>query len=351
MARDTEKATLVDVARVAGVSLATASRAMSTPQLVRPATLAKVLKAVQWLGYLPDGAARALASRRSRTVGAVVPTLDNPIFASSTQALQRELGESGYQLLIASHEYDAGRELAVTQALLERGVDALALVGTDHVPAVWTLLAGCRRPYVLTWSLDEGGHHPGIGIDNREAMARVARHLHDIGHREFAVISGHTAHNDRARARLAGVRAALLGRGIELAASRVVETDYSVEAARTALRALARLRPRPTAIVCGNDVLAQGAMAEAHALGLAVPADLSVTGFDDLALVASAPPGLTSVRIPAAEIGQRTARYLLARLAGVAAPDRTELPVELVVRGSTGPPPAAASRARARPPR
>lgn len=338
MPEDQAKAKLDDVARVARVSLATASRAMSAPDLVKPATLARVLEAARLLGYVPHGAARALASRRTHTIGAVIPTLDNPIFANSTQALQRELGEHGYQLLLGSHEYDSKLEAQVTRALLERGVDGLVLVGTDHSPDLYRLLIAFRIPHVLTWSLDESGHHDCVGFNNREAAARVAQYLYELGHRKFAVISGHTAHNDRARDRITGVREALAARSIELARGYVVEKPFSMQSGREALRAMLELDPRPTAVICGNDVLAQGAMIEAHALGLDVPRALSITGFDDMELAAQTPPGLTTVRIPAAEIGRRVARHILARIAGEDVEARTELAVELVVRGSTAPP-------------
>ena len=343
MPEEQAKAKLDDVARVADVSLATASRAMSAPELVKPATLARVREAARLLGYVPHGAARALASRRTHTIGAVIPTLDNPIFANSTQALQRELGEHGYQLLLGSHEYDSMREVLVTRALLERGVDGLVLVGTDHSPDLYRLLTVFRIPHVLTWSLDESGHHDCVGFNNREAAARVAQYLYELGHREFAVISGLTAHNDRARDRITGVREALAARSIELAPGRVIEKPFSMESGRQALRAVLQLDPRPTAVICGNDVLAQGAMIEAHAMGLDVPRALSITGFDDMELAAQTPPGLTTVRIPAAEIGRRVARHILARIAGQNVEARTELAVELVVRGSTAPPAAGVS--------
>jgi len=338
MAEEQAKAKLDDVARAAGVSLATASRALSAPQLLKPATLARVLNAARLLGYLPHGAARALASRRTHTIGAVIPTLDNAIFANSTQAMQRELGEHGYQLLLGSHEYDPGREVQVTRALLERGVDGLVLVGTDHSPELYQLLAGFRSPYVLTWSIDESGHHHCVGFNNREAAARVTQYLYDLGHRQFAVISGFTAHNDRARDRITGVREALIARGLALNSERVVETSFSVQSGREALRVVLQPAPRPTAIICGNDILAHGAMLEALALGIDVPRALSITGFDDMELAAQIPPGLTTMRIPTAEIGRRTAQHILARLNGEKTDKRTELAVELVVRGSTAPP-------------
>jgi LacI family transcriptional regulator len=333
-----DKAKLDDVARMARVSRATASRALSAPELVRSATLARVRDAARLLGYVPHGAARALASRRTHTIGAVVPTLDNPIFANSVQALQRELGEHGYQLLLGSHEYDPAREVDVTRALLERGVDGLMLVGSDHSPALYPLLANFRIPHVLTWSMDRSGHHDCVGFDNRAAAARVARHLVDLGHRRFAVVTGFTANNDRARDRIAGVRDVLAAHGIELAPGRVMEFTFAVQSGREALRHTMRLAPRPSALICGNDVLAQGALIEAHALGIDVPRMLSITGFDDMELAAQTPPGLTTMRIPTAEIGRQVARHLLARISGGEAQPRTELEVELVVRGSTAPP-------------
>jgi len=338
MSDDRSKAKLDDVARVAGVSLATASRALSAPHLLKPATLLRVQDAARLLGYMPHGAARALASRRTHTIGAVIPTLDNAIFANSTQALQRELGEHDYQLLLGSHEYDPEREVKVTRALLERGVDGLVLVGTDHSPELYQLLVGFRSPYVLTWSLDESGHHHCVGFNNREVGARVAQYLYNLGHREFAMISGFTAHNDRARNRIIGVREALTARGIVLAPQRVVETSFSVQSGREALHAVLRSAVRPSAVICGNDILAQGALIEAHALGIDVPGALSITGVDDMELSTHMPPGLTTVRIPTAEIGRRAAQHILARLNGEKTETRTELAVELIVRGSTAPP-------------
>ena len=332
-------ARLDDVARSAGVSLSTASRALSEPDLVHPETREKVQRAVALLGYVPHGAARALASRRSRTLGAVVPTLDNPIFANSTQALQRTLSAAGYTLLLASHEYDAATELAVTRALIERGVDGLVLVGSDHSPELAGFLAQSGVPFELTWTLDAGGHHHCTGFSNRLASIRMAQHLLDLGHTQIAVLSGHTAHNDRARERVAGVREALAARGIPLPGSRVVETAFSVARGRTALRALLDADPGLTAVICGNDILALGALLECSARGLAVPGDFSVTGFDDIELAAEVSPSLTTVRIPTAQIGARAGERLLARLAGKRVAKSEEVPVELVLRESTGPAP------------
>jgi len=334
-------AKLADVAQLARVSTATVSRALTCPDKVKPATAARIRQAVQELGYVAHGAARALASRRTHTIGAVIPTLDNAIFANTAHALQKTLDDAGYTLLLASHEFDAEVEARVTRALIERGVDGLVLLGASHHPSVMRMLDTQQIPYVLTWALDASGRHPCVGFDNRAAAIRVASYLLDLGHRDFAMISGITSGNERATERLEGVRQALSDRGITLAADRVVEKPYTLSAGRDGLREMLRGAPRPSAVICGNDVLAIGALAECHAQGIAVPREISVTGFDDLEMSAVVTPGLTTVHFPTAELGTFAAQHLLARLAGKPFEARIELPVELVVRGSTAPPASA----------
>lgn len=329
---------LADVARLAGVSAATVSRALSQPQLVSAATLKRVEAAARQLRYVPHGAARALRSRRTHTVSAVIPTLDNAIYAKVTQALQRTLEASGYTLLLACHEFDLDAELNITRSLIARGIDGLVLVGTEHDPALFALLADCGIPYVLTWALEQSGRHPCVGFDNRVAAMRVASYLIDIGHREMAMISGVVAGNDRARERLAGVRDALAAHGIVLPPQRVFEAPYSLAAGREAMRALLMLAPRPTAVICGNDVLAMGAVIECQAHGVAVPAAVSITGFDDLEAASILVPALTTVRVPMHELGHAAAQQILARLNGETGAPMTELAVDLIVRGTTAPP-------------
>ncbi|HEY8623904.1 MAG TPA: substrate-binding domain-containing protein [Casimicrobiaceae bacterium] len=330
---------LRDVARQAGVSTATVSRALSTPQVVRPITLARVQEAVRQSGYVLDGAARALRLRKTRSIGAIVPTLDNAIFANTTHALQKALEMHGYALLLACYEYDLDAEVKVARHLIEHGVDGVVLVGLDHRPELLRMIATARIPYVVTWALDRSGRHPCVGFRNREAAMRLTHYLVDIGHREFAMIAGETAHNDRARRRVEGVRTALAARDMTLLPGRVVERPYTFSAGRDALRELMALSPRPTAMICGNDVLAIGALNECRATGITVPGALSMTGFDDLEIAAMVTPGLTTIRVPSREIGQVAADVVLRMVGGRDAPRLSELPVELVVRGSTAPPP------------
>jgi len=334
----TKSAKLADVARLARVSTATVSRTLSLPHKVKAATAARINQAVETLGYVAHGAARALASRRTRTIGAVLPTLDNTIFAKTVQALQRSLDQAGYMLVVASDEHDAEAETRVTRTLLEHGVDGLVLLGTTHHECVRKMLETHQVPYVLIWAFDPEGRLPCVGVDNRAAGARIARHLLELGHREFAMISGIMAGNERAQDRLRGVREALAAHGYELASHRVVEKPFTLDGGREGLREVFAGTSRPTAVVCGNDSLAIGALAECHDRGIAVPDELSITGFDDREIAAVVTPGLTTVHFPAAELGALAAQHLLARMAGEEVASRTDLPVELVVRGSTAPP-------------
>jgi LacI family transcriptional regulator len=335
-------AKLIDVARLAGVCSATASRALSQPRLVNEATLKRVEAAAQRLRYVPHGAARALRSQCTHTVGAVIPALDNAIFANATQALQKALEEGGYTLLLACHEFDLKAEIKVTRTLLERGVDGLVLVGAEHDAGLFDLLADFGIPYVLTWALDASARHPCVGFDNRLAATRVADYLIDIGHREIAMISGVVVGNDRARDRLAGVRDALEARRLSLRPQAVIEAPYTLAGGRAAMQALLKLTPRPTAVVCASDVLAMGAVFECHAQAIGVPSELSITGFDDMEAASILVPPLTTVRVPTRELGYAAAHQLLARINGESGALVTELAVDLIVRGTTAPP--AASR-------
>ena len=329
--------TLEDVARRAGVSTATVSRFFSAPGKVRPAMRNRVREAVEALGYTPHGAARALASRRSNTIGAVIPTLDNAIFATTVQSLQRELAAQGTNLLLAAFDYDPERERGQIENLIVRGVDGLLLTGEARDPAVYKLLRRRGIRYANTYVHNPESPHATIGFDNRRAMHKLVGYLHDLGHHSFAMIAGIAEGNDRASERIAGTREALAERRLALEPGRLLERPYSMTAAREALRHIMALDPRPTAVLCGNDVLALGALLEAGAMGLSLPDDLSITGFDDLDLAKEIPPGLTTIHAPLEEMGRQTAAYLLDPDADEEARPHIELPAELVVRGSTGP--------------
>jgi LacI family transcriptional regulator len=301
--------------------------------VVRSHTQEQVMAAVRQLDYQPVAAARALASGRTHTVGCVIPTLDHAIFARSTQAMQTTLAQAGYQLLVASHEYDPGTELELVRALQQRGVDALVLVGTDHAPRLWEALSVWRKPTLLTWSCDP--RLPSLGFDNAGAARMATEHLLGLGHRDIAVISGFSAHNDRARSRIEGVRQALTQHKLTLQPSLITEQAFNLEGGRLGLRKLMSARQPPTAIFCGNDLLAVGALLEAQRMHLKVPEQLSICGIDNLEIAEAINPGLTTVSLPTQDLGRIAAQYMLSAISGEVIAAQSLLPFELVVRGST----------------
>jgi len=327
--------TLSDVAKVAGVSIGSASKALSDPAAVRAKTLSAVRMAADALGYIPNDSGRALATRRSLMVGVVLPTIDNPVYAAFVHALQKALIAHGYQLVALAHEYDRVAEDASIARLVRRGVDAVILIGTDHGTATTNLLERTRTPHLFCWSSDEAPPHRAIGFSNRAAMAAIVGHLVELGHRRIAVLGGEIKHNERARARLAGVGDAVVD-GMLAAAVTVPLTIAGGRAGFAQVRAAA---PDATALVCMTDTIAAGALAAAREAGVRVPADMSITGFDDIDLAAVVSPGLTTVRVPIADLAAHTGAAIVAMLAGGAAPRSLVLPTQLVIRASTAPPP------------
>ena len=207
--KNSRKATINDVAATTGVSIATVSRALSKPDIVAPETRLVIQKAVKKLGYVVNGRARALSSKRSWTIGAVIPSLENAIFANTTYALQKTLGDEGYMLLVACSEYDLNYEVALVRGFIERGVVGLILVGAIHHQETEELLKRFKIPYVFTWAYEETGKLPIVGFNHRDATLKVTRHLLDLGHQKFGVISTPTTGNANALSRLHGVLYAL----------------------------------------------------------------------------------------------------------------------------------------------
>ena len=347
-AQPSSRSSAKDVARLAGVSTATVSRALNLPEQVEPETRERVRAAVEKLRYVPHGPARALRRQRSGMIGAVVPSFDYALYARTTSALQRELDAHGYSLVLATHYYDLATEVRVTAQLIEHGVDAFAFVGLDHDPALFGMLERYGRPYVLTWGVDASKQHPSIGFDNEAATYAMTRHLLELGHRRFGLISAPTAGNDRARSRGGGVRRALATHGVTLEDRYVYYGAISLASGQTGMRALLQERPRPTAVIATNDVFAVGAMIACREAGVRIPDDLSITGVDNTDLGATQTPPLTSIRTPIVEVGSAAAQQLIARLEGRPAELFQELPFTLVLRGTTAPPPRAAAPAQRR---
>ena len=279
---------------------------------------------------------------RTGTIGAVFPTVDNAIFAQAINALQRRLDQLDHQLLIATSGYDRDNETRQAMNLVTRGVDGLVLCGLCQSPELMRFVQQRTLPVVHVMSHPQPDQHSyqqclSIGVNNVAAMEQATQYLLDLGHHRIAMIAGVTLHNDRATQRLQGVRNALERAGHTLPANYTLERAYKLSDARDAMRYLMGLEAPPTAVICGNDVLAHGTLLEAAHLGLEVPEQVSIIGFDDLELSRHILPALTTVRVPTDEMWSMAADRLLAGLSDQQVPLHTEMEVALVVRQSTGP--------------
>lgn len=329
---------VTDVARRAGVAAATVSRALNDPAKVSPDKRARVEAAMLELGYVRNYAARALRSQRSNMIGVLIPTLDYAIYAQMVGAASGKFSEAGISTLIATFGYDLDTEVREAQLLLERGAEALILVGDNHRPKLHEMLDQFGVPYVCTYVSNPRSPHPTVGFDNAAAAAKLAQHLVHLGHRDICVISGITKDNDRTTERLEGIKAELFRHRIELGDSMISERPYSIsEGRRACALLLSRNNPRPTAIICGNDVLALGALVECRVRGIRVPREISIVGFDNLEFSMHSNPPLTTIDVPAEEMGVTAADCLLRTLNGETVSLHNPVGVELILRESSAP--------------
>ncbi|MFP5406254.1 MAG: substrate-binding domain-containing protein, partial [Gammaproteobacteria bacterium] len=260
-------------------------------------------------------------------------------FPTMIQALETTLASSDYTLLLSAPEYPRSLEPAILQTLLERGVDAVALLGAEQTRQTFSLLAAHRIPFVLLWELNSSVGDC-IGFDERAAAALVVDHLADLGHRSIGFIGGHSAANQRARSRFRAVVEVAAQRGVYLCEQATIETNYGFREGFEAMQGIVRARAPITAVICGNDYLAAGALSALDRAGVEVPHAMSLASFNDNEFAPFLHPPLTTVRLPIAAIGEQAARYLIARLAGEQQPVPGPLALELIVRDSTGPAPA-----------
>ncbi len=330
---------ITDVARLAGCAPATVSRAVNNPDKVAPEMRSRIQRAMLELGYVRNHAARALRSQRSHMVGVLIPTLDYALYARLVSAAGSQLSVAGISTLIATFDYDLEAELREARLLLERGAEALILVGDCHRPELYGVLQQFNVPFVNTYTYDPKSIHPTAGFDNSASAAIIAQHLVHLGHSNICVISGITEDNDRTTRRLEGIREELARHGIPLPASRVIESPYSISDGKKACALLlSRDGPQPTAIVCGNDVLALGALIECSAQGLEVPGDISVVGFDNLEFAMHSNPPLTTIDVPARDMGIAAAEFILGKLGGDEVAMHNSVEVRLILRDSSAPP-------------
>ncbi|MCB1449268.1 MAG: LacI family DNA-binding transcriptional regulator [Nitratireductor sp.] len=333
-----ELPTLQDVAREARVSTATVSRTLNFPNQVTEATRLRVMETVRALNYTPNFSARALAARRTNTYGAVIPTMENAIFARGLEAFQKVLVANGATMLVASSSYDPQIEEDQIRNMIARGADGIVLIGNDRKPEIYRFLEERQVPVIIAWTGSSLAGRSCVGFDNVAAARQLALKAISLGHRRIAFISAHTVSNDRARDRVAGARAALRDAGLDADAMPLVETKYSIQCGQDAFATIMAADPKPTLVMCGNDVLAVGAIKAAQEMGLDVPGDVSITGFDDIELATIVSPALTTVHVPHRQMGRLAAEMLLAEVRDKSEPRQINLETHVVERQSLAAP-------------
>ncbi len=335
--KTSKQADIIDVANHAGVSPATVSRTLNHPEKVKPDTRKRIQKAIEATGYIRNRAAQAIHGRRSGTVGLIVPTLDNAIFANLIQAFSDQLNASGFTMLVATHGYDLDREYTLLRSLLEHRVEGIGLIGLDHKEETYSLIDRRTTPCVAMWNYMVDTRIPCIGVDNYEAGGMIAQHILDLGHRDIAVVFPDASGNDRASRRLLGVLDRLEKANINIAPERHIHSPYSIKQAREAVMPLLSHVDKPTAIIAGNDVIAQGVIYAAHSLGIKIPDQISVAGIGDFSGSAHLYPSLSTVRLRPNKVGL-TAGVLLDQLINnkdQGDVDNVAITSELIVREST----------------
>jgi LacI family transcriptional regulator len=329
--------TIREIAREAGVSTATVSRVLNEPDRVASETRDAVQAVVDRHHYVSHGMAMSLASNRSSTLGLIIPTITNSIYASSTQAIQFVAQRAGYSVLLGVTEFSPEQEERLIRRLLERRVDGIILTGGDRPSDLYDLIETNGVPYIVTWKLTAGGDRPCVSFDNYAAGCLAMQHLIDFGHRRIGLVCGRTDVNDRARERRRAFEDSLQRIGIAPDPALIFERDFEFIEGRAAMhRMLANAEP-PTAVFCANDIQAIGALAECRDIGVDVPRDISIIGFDDLPVAQFTYPQLTTIRVPAQRMGQSAVNRLIEWIRDRHPPAIEELPVELIVRGTTGP--------------
>lgn len=311
--RGTGRITLADVAKLAGVSAITASRALNTPDHVSPDALRRVREAVERTGYVPNMLAGGLASTRSRLVAAVVPTIGGPVFLETVQALTEALAESGYQLMLGQSGYTHSREDALLDAIIGRRPDGIVVTGIMHSAVGRRRLLAAGIPVVETWDLTPTPIDMLVGFSHEKVGAAAAEYLHGRGRRRLAIV---TADDPRAGLRRESFVRAAARLGSPDVAACVVAAPSTLGHGRTGLADLLARRPDIDAVFCSSDVLALGAITEAQARGIPVPGRLAVFGFGDFAFAADTHPALTTIRIDGTAIGRRAARFIIDRAEG-----------------------------------
>lgn len=305
--------TLEDVAKLAGVSPITVSRVLNKPDLVAQKTIEKVHQAITRTGYVPNLLAGGLASRRSRLIAAIIPSIVNPIYAETIRFFIDRLEEDGYQVLLGESGYTLENEERLIQAILGRRPDAVLLTGTIHSAESRRQLLSVKVPIVETWDITTTPLDAVVGFSHEKVARAVANYLFKKGYRKIGIIS---ADDTRAQLRKQEFIKTLAGLGINNVTSVDVSAPPDLKKGRDALEQMLDNNFSSGAVFCSSDTLANGVLTEALSRGLSLPRDIAIMGFGDQNFSEHTFPPLSTVKIDRSAIGRIAAEALLARLDG-----------------------------------
>lgn len=327
--------TIRDVAREAGVSIATVSRVFNNSGLVHEDTRRRIDEVAKRLRYIPNGAARTLSTRRTQTIGVVLPDLYGEFFSEVIRGIDQEVQRAGWHLLVSSSHNDRAEIEAALRAMRGR-VDGLIVMSPDLDAHELAQNLPEMLPVVLLNCAGDGGVYNSLNMDNRGGAYAVTEHLLRHGHRRIGLITGPMRNHD-ARERLRGAHEAFAAAGATAAPELEVAGDFSERSGHRAALELLALEPRPTALFAANDSMAIGALSALREAGVRVPEEMAVAGFDDIPIARYVSPPLTTVRVSIPELGGQAARRLFEAIRDTKSEQRHELlPTELVVRRSCG---------------
>lgn len=330
-------ATMKQVAEKAGVSTSTVSHVINNTRVVSDDVRERVLAVIQELRYIPSAVARSLKNDKTHTIGMMIPNNSNPYFAELIQGIEDSAFRLGYNIILCNAYDDAKKQAAYLRVLMEKRIDGLILVASGDDEELAEILRGMPMPKVVVDREVSGVDADFIEADHDRGGYLATKYLIGLGHREIACVSG-PMHLVPSRDRVAGYQRALREAGIAPNSHFLVHSDFTSEGGYTAFKHLLGLAHRPTAVFAGNDLMAFGGMCAANEAGVRVPEDLSVIGYDDIALASFSTPRLTTMAQPKYEMGETIARILVERIQGGHQPVRREMfkPV-LVERQSTAP--------------
>ena len=309
-------ATMSDVAKMAGVTTMTVSRALRTPEAVSEKTLAKIQDAIYSSGFVLNYAARSLVSQRSQIIVALFPTMMNSVFSGTMEELSRQFSANGYNLLLGETSFDIEVEEKLLAGFIGWRPAAVILTGSEHTPRSRQILENSAAPVVELWNLPKDPFDLAVGLSNRDAAYEMTMALHKWGYRRIAFMNLHYPQNDRSVDRSAGYHAAMAELGIEVTADMEINVPFGMESGSVGVMQIIKSKPAIDAIICASDTLAVGALMGAARAGLRVPEDIAIAGFGDVELASTVAPTLTTVGVPRAQIGIETARIIMERLKG-----------------------------------